>query len=728
MIKLFTLKDLSAFASDTVYKICLKLDNYGFSEDDIVSFDSYNELYDSVLQAMQNGENIIIASDTSDYCDMKKDVISRLILQEYSCSKISECIALNAGDDVAEIDMSAHCLVPENSVNHLTVDGLYSGFTTKVLNGRLTVLPLDFSRVDTVLESLVSDIFEKNLLDEPEPEQEEKTLAYDFTPSVSKMIYSLSQLDKTLSLATGEAVMWIYGLYEQILGMDEAVSFVEVVDEDTMLSEDENEEVEPESESSIVVRHAREAMYNSNSDFGGSISDVYALEKEDGETEYFAFVAVCDRVSAKVKKIKTSNVDDLGILLSHCVVMLSETICQKADAINLSLSKVYDVTQEEEKDKNDIDIRDLPKNKLYMMIAAFLCILLVPIIATVYLVNKDVETTTVDYSVNTDATYGSTTEQTYEETTTNPFGITSADDASSTTLTASNETFLPAEDAAQDVIATTQIESNIESESGIFTFTVFGYGHGVGLSQVGANYYASIGYDYSQILAVYYYGATLVAGDTYPSTISYAGTAYDTREYLASALESEMGSSYNTEALKAQAVAIYTFAKYYDYEVSASGHAFGKTPSDTTYAIVDAIMELGLYVSYNGSVALTPFHAISAGTTTSYYNAWGTYTVSYLSGGRPSYGDTLATDYQTTYSITTEDFRELVESSLGVELSGDPSEWITVISHDACISDDIGYVSSMSIGGETISGYEFRTSVMGGDIRSHCFVITYTPD
>lgn len=723
MIKLFTLKDLSAFASDTVFKICLKLDNYGFSEDDIVAYESYNELYDGVLKAMEQGENIIIASDTSDYCDMKKDVISRLILQEYSCSKISECIAVNAGDDVAEIDMSAHCLVSENSVNHLTVDGLYSGFTTKVLNGRLTVLPLDFSRIDTILDSLISDIFEKNLLEEPEPEEEEKTLAYDFTGSVSKMIYSLSQLDKTLALSTGEAVMWIYGLYEQILGMDETVSFVEVIDEEVETQQDD----EAESESSIVVRHAREAMYNTGSDFGGSISDVYALEKEDGETEYFAFVAVCDRVSAKVKKIKTSNADDLGILLSHCVVMLSETICQKADAINLSLSKVYEPEPEEEKDEKTVDIRDIPKNKLYVMIVAFICVLLVPIIVTVVLVNKEADIPSIDnYYDSTEYTdaYYSTTEA-VSETTTNSFGITNAND---TTLPASNDSFVPVEDAAQDVIATTVIEADTSSDSGIFTFTVFGYGHGVGLSQVGADYYADLGYNYAEILSVYYYGATLVSGDTYPETVTYAGTAYDTREYLASALESEMGSSFNKEALMAQAVAIYTFAKYYDYSVSSSAHAYGKTPSDTAYEVVDELMSLGLYIAYDGSVALTPFHAISAGTTTSYYNVWGSYNVTYLCGGRPSYGDTLSSDFQTTYSITTEDFRAYVEENLGITLTGDPVDWITIISHDACISDDIGYVSTMSIGGESISGYEFRTSVLEGNIRSHCFVITYTPD
>ena len=43
-----------------------------------------------------------------------------------------------------------------------------------------------------------------------------------------------------------------------------------------------------------------------------------------------------------------------------------------------------------------------------------------------------------------------------------------------------------------------------------FLFTVTGYGHGVGMSQHGANLMAAQGSDYTQILAHYYPGTTLV--------------------------------------------------------------------------------------------------------------------------------------------------------------------------------------------------------------------------
>ena len=46
---------------------------------------------------------------------------------------------------------------------------------------------------------------------------------------------------------------------------------------------------------------------------------------------------------------------------------------------------------------------------------------------------------------------------------------------------------------------------------GAFLFTVTGYGHGVGMSQYGANVMAQSGANYKEILTHYYQGAELSA-------------------------------------------------------------------------------------------------------------------------------------------------------------------------------------------------------------------------
>lgn len=54
----------------------------------------------------------------------------------------------------------------------------------------------------------------------------------------------------------------------------------------------------------------------------------------------------------------------------------------------------------------------------------------------------------------------------------------------------------------------------IKSDDDTFTFSVCGYGHGVGLSQYGADYYAKQGYTYEQILSHYYPGTEITPNDT----------------------------------------------------------------------------------------------------------------------------------------------------------------------------------------------------------------------
>ena len=50
---------------------------------------------------------------------------------------------------------------------------------------------------------------------------------------------------------------------------------------------------------------------------------------------------------------------------------------------------------------------------------------------------------------------------------------------------------------------------DLEYKDGSFKFTVYGYGHGVGMSQNGANYMAQQGADFEEILCHYYTGCTI---------------------------------------------------------------------------------------------------------------------------------------------------------------------------------------------------------------------------
>lgn len=795
MIKLFTLENLSAFSSDAVYKICLSLERYGMTDENIKSFSTYDEMFDAVIYSLESGDEIVVAAEPSEFNSVKRDLISKLILDEYSSPAIAEAISMSAAGADNTFDMQAHCTVPRDSVCHISSDGLYSGFSSTVLNGRVTYVPLDFSRIDSILDSYISKCLAPACVAESEAEkgmtaeneQTDATDPYGFTESVSKMVYSLVQLDRHLSIATSEATMWIYNLYDKIDGLSDVVNFVEIIDpeeepqEETQPneSEDENElsgddnagdlysenpeadfdpdadiDIKPETDddeteaqkdepaqketaSAKTIRHAREAMANMDADFGAAVSEVYTSQDEDGIVNYFAYIAVADKKSAKAKRINTTNPEDAELILPNCVTLLAEAVCQKADAVNASFSGL-----ENDEKKNS------PKKLSKGMIAFAAVILAIAIICPIYIVHivfkKNEPATnqpnlpvvaTTDNTLSTTSPFDVTTSpSTVTTTAADPFGLNSLNPTNGNQQSSSNPNaslpsdLQPSEPGAVDITVQTTAPA-VSSTKGTFTFYVFGYGHGVGLSQQGANYLASQGFNYAQILANYYYGAVLVSGDTYPDKITYNGQSYATRDLLACALEAEMGGSFNTEALKAQAVAIYTFAKYYKFQ-NLDGNSFAYKPeaSQACYAAVDEVMKNGLYIAYDGQTALTPFHSTSAGKTTSYYNVWGGTALPYLIGGRPSYGDYNAPNFKTTYTVSSDEFKSIVESkNLGITLSGDPATWISIVSHDSAVNQDVGYVSTINVGGKLMSGNDFRSKVLDGKIRSHCFTIVYTP-
>lgn len=603
-------------------------------------------------------------------------------------------------------------------------------FPAEFFPARLTFVPLDFGRLTDILDSFITKCLEAR---QPAPEQnadyQEENNPFDFSEPVSQTAETLSQLGAKLALASGEAVSWIYDLYDRINNFSQTISFVEIEDTDEPEdSENEDGEDEPEKHESIsakTIRFAREAMRNAEADFGGAISDVYSAESEDGTVNYFAFVAVADKNGAKAKKINTASYDDAALLLPHCVCVLCETVCQKAEDFSPA------VKTEKTDGKGDLK---LSKNMLIFAAAIAVVAVITPIIIlAVFLRGGSNDPSSITTTNDLQAFNPFTTTAPAEPQTTDsslypnlPGDETLPTIGDGTTAPAGNQ---PLEPPAAD-IAVQQTEPPIASKKGTFTFYVFGYGHGVGLSQHGANDLANQGWNAAQILSNYYYGAVLVSGDSYPKKIKYSGTEYDTRELLACALNAEMGDSFQSEALKAQVVAIYTYAKYYGFkELDGSDFAYKPGATQKIYNAVDEVMKQGLFITDNGGqTALTPFHSISAGYTTSYRNTWGSTEVSYLAGGRPSFGDYEAKDFKTTVTLTSDQFKTLVESKgMGITLSGDPASWISILSHDTAINDNIGYVSSVSVGGKIMTGNDFRQKLMSGSLRSHCFTVVYTP-
>lgn len=205
-------------------------------------------------------------------------------------------------------------------------------------------------------------------------------------------------------------------------------------------------------------------------------------------------------------------------------------------------------------------------------------------------------------------------------------------------------------------------------------------------------------------------------------------------DYIFGVVSAEMPALYETEALKAQAVAAYTFAKFRKTENANKSYdltddylsdqcyiskesafqRWGSKAEEYSQKIQDIINEVkGLVIKYENKPILAVYHAISFGTTESAENVWGR-AYPYLVPVS-SEGDKLCEDYLTTFEITPENLKQKFGGE--ITLSGDAQNYFSNIK-----KTQSGTVETVTVCGNEINGSKIRNLL---DLRSSNFDIKY---
>lgn len=209
-----------------------------------------------------------------------------------------------------------------------------------------------------------------------------------------------------------------------------------------------------------------------------------------------------------------------------------------------------------------------------------------------------------------------------------------------------------------------------------------------------------------------------------PSEMLVNGKSMDAKEAVTRMIAAEVSGNEQEEALKAQAVAVYTYLKYRNTNWKITGVTLADEYSDEVYNAVRAVF--GEYLSFGGAPALTPFYKLSAGRTTAADAVFGQ-NFPYLRAV-DSLSDKTQESYKTELIYAAEDVRAML-TAYDAELvfSENPEEWLQVQRHDGAVNTGIGYVETISVCGKEISGVEFVERVMAGkNLPSHCFAVTYS--
>lgn len=202
----------------------------------------------------------------------------------------------------------------------------------------------------------------------------------------------------------------------------------------------------------------------------------------------------------------------------------------------------------------------------------------------------------------------------------------------------------------------------------------------------------------------------------------------DIEEYTVGALAAEMSMNCHDEALKAQAVACYTYALYCK-EKANKDELNGADISDDSkthqgYLNKDARKEkwgekfdeyekkaeklvdevLGKKMTYDGKPILAAYHELCSGRTESAETVWGE-EIAYLRSVT-SDGDRLSPDYEKTIGLDKEKFRSAIQVIDGIELSDDCEKWLGKTD-----KTDTGFVRSVEIGGTKVGGNDIKKAL-----------------
>ena len=733
-------------------------------------FTDSRELFSALAGAFGDSETVVLAAAERHYIEIKKLLFDALRTKTASSDRIAEVL------ETADEDQ---CLMPADAQILVTDDGKYSGFIEKSGSQTLVFLPLSDGRCAKVAEELklvflpVEKAAESANTTEPdangagEPSAEEKC-------DPEEVVALLKERGLSVAVASSKNSPFVFS----VLPYDDESDFGDAIFARSV----DIERQEDESHGEYIAAMAGRARAKSGASIGAAISNVFRNDDED--SKYFMLICIADENKARVFKVFSRKGETTQEFIYACVRRLYSALADYARN-GFVMHDVSDdasiiITDgEHHSHHKSAPVRSGKKTALIVASVILLAALIgtaVTFLVKGYgsqagasligartpdttesgtgdiigvmddIIFADVEDPNGDITdeYSSDSTAAQSTDSgktTGEQTNGTVPGSIAEGSTVLTTVISTKPTTRPSTTEKTTVKPTQKptetTTRHSSSKTGTFVFTVYGYGHGVGMSQNGASEYARRGWTYKQILLHYYNnpGISLVKDSNLPSTVTYNGKSYSLAEYLGKTAYAEVGPSAPLESIKSQMVAIYTYAKRQNFKMTTSNHAFRESYAGTSSSIENAIKAtLGEYLAYYGSPAFTPYFSTAAGKTASSANVWGGSQNSYpyLAGGRTS----PEGDVKRTLTISSEDLRKKVEaynakvdSSKRITLQSDPAQWIKILEHDSARGSSCGYISSMRIGNQTMRGNAFRLNIMGAaTLRSHCFTFTYTPD
>ncbi|MCR4594453.1 MAG: SpoIID/LytB domain-containing protein [Clostridiales bacterium] len=669
-------------------RVTSSIKNYANGDEDFQHCNNLRGLFNALQDALNEDEIIIIAVDIRNYGRLKT-----ALGQAFETEMVYNPSVLNmleSDESVGEEERKEFSLFPEPATVFLSKDGLYSGFGMGNGEQAIIVLPIDNDRINLILRNGLIPYLEREFEDVAKNIKSENQL-FD-NERVQIAVERLLENKSIVAVDANKNAEVLRSCGDQINRFDEVFVFTTSVEDQGDVNPTE-----------YAANKARVSFSLSAANLGASISEIYTADDQK-----YICIAVADDDSALVRKLFIEDGETDNQFIENCSYELIELIGEKAagiKSIGIEINDNAAVIPEEER-------KEPTKKSLVFAILLGIIVIVAAVFAVIYNLHNG-NGASAKWLRNLFG-YKTTAEDTTTETTV-PIETTSKKAPSSSEKIKLSDMILAdlikIEKKKQEEATETETQEETTAETTTEDETE-------SQSEGEENESATETTTLTET-------TTEVEEDKgAPEFIKVNGENIEAKEAIARFVMTEMDQTYDEEAWKAQAVVIYTYLKYRDNDFEIDGVEIVDNYTDEVLAAVEDVF--GEYITYNGEIALTPYFEVAANSTAdadTVFSRSYPYLKAVTIDGNP---DAASPNYKNEVKLKLGEVQGmLLDYNSDLKLGDAEVSWIRITEKDTAVSQDIGYVSEVSVGDMTVSGYEFVTEIMNSKLASNCFKVNF---
>ncbi len=294
-----------------------------------VYFESYSDakaLFTDVSNNIDDADVIIIGIENRAYLKFKPILIKAFNFAPAYSDRIDELI----GDKISDEKLKkAHTLVPDESIELFSQDGLYSGFYVKDDEQYIVVFPL----IDSIVPKVLVEA-ELPFMKQPEEKTEVFNAIIDAdqtSTKASSIIAKLRKYNFSLAIPATPASKILKADIKDCEGFEGNIFFTPFVND-----------AGAEDPKQYAAQLAKSAMDLRSTDMGATISNIFREKKGDKITSYYSYISVATADKVVVKKLFADPDESIDNLVIEATNELYTMIDKYIDELSFKLNASED--------------------------------------------------------------------------------------------------------------------------------------------------------------------------------------------------------------------------------------------------------------------------------------------------------------------------------------------------------------------------------------------------